>query len=309
MSSLKIGVQLSVRCDSWGELAAAAARVDGLGYDYLFLPDHLMPLSGPEDVVTFEGIAGTAALAASTSSVNIGLLVGSNTFRNPGLFAKSVATIDHVSGGRAILGLGGGWHVREHEAFGVEFGASPGRRLTWLDEALSVIRPLLHGETVTHHGERYSFENLVLSPKPVQERLPILVGGGGEKKTLPTAARYADMWNAQSDPETSKRKIEVLRRNCDAIGRDFAEIECSIDSGPLVRSSEQEALSALEQRSGRRPDQRPPWVGTPEQLAEHMLKYTALGFTTLTCALGAPYDEETLTRLVGEVKPLVDQAA
>ena len=262
----------------------------------------------------FEGIAGTTAMAACTEQVKVGLLVGSNTFRNPAILAKSVATIDHVSGGRALLGLGGGWHAREHEAWGVDFGRSPGQRLAWLDEALSIIRPLLAGETVTHWGDRYRTDTLVLSPRPIQERLPIMVGGGGERKTLLTVARYADMWNVQVGLEAAQHKVDVLRQHCDAVARDPDEIEFSIDSSHFIRDSEEEARTALEAiaASTGRPAPDPTstfhWVGSPQQVAERMAAYAALGFTTVTCSLGPPYDEETLTRLIREVKPLAEAA-
>ena len=315
MPAIKLGIQLSAQCRDWPTLQQAARLVDDLGYDYVFLPDHLTPLSDPEEAaVMFEGIVGTTAIAASTKQVKVGLLVASNTFRNPAILAKSVATIDHVSDGRALLGLGGGWHAREHEAWGVDFGRSPGQRLQWLDEALSVIRPLFAGETVTHSGERYSTENLILSPRPIQGQLPIMVGGGGERKTLLTVAKYADMWNVQVGLDAAQHKVDVLRQHCDTVGRDIAEIEFSIDSTHMIRDTEAEArdaLAAIAAANGRpAPDPTSTfhWVGSPEQVAERMAGYAALGFTTVTCSLGPPYDEETLTRLIREVKPLAEAA-
>lgn len=313
VTTIKLGVQLSAQCDDWQTLLHAAQLVDDLGYDYLLLPDHLTPLSGSEESTMFEGIAGTTALAAATRNVKVGLLVGSNTFRNPTILAKSVATIDHISNGRAILGLGGGWHAREHEAWGVDFGASPGQRLTWLDEALSIIRPLLSGETITHTGDRYRTDRLFLSPRPIQTQLPIMVGGVGERKTLRTVARFADIWNAQVDLAGAQHKIDVLRRHCDDAGRDVGEIEFSIDSSAMIRDTDEEAraaLVAIAEANGRTPpdpDGSFHWVGTVERLAERMRAYADLGFTTVTCSASPPYDEETLTRLIREVKPLAEE--
>jgi alkanesulfonate monooxygenase SsuD/methylene tetrahydromethanopterin reductase-like flavin-dependent oxidoreductase (luciferase family) len=313
--AIKLGIQLSAQSGDWPTLQRAARLVDDLGYDYVFLPDHLAPLSDPaETAVMFEGIVGTTAIAASTERVKVGLLVASNTFRNPAILAKSVASIDHVSAGRALLGLGGGWHEREHEAWGVDFGRSPGQRLQWLDEALSIIRPLFAGETVTHAGDRYRTDNLILSPAPIQHPLPIMVGGGGERKTLLTVARYADMWNVQVGLEAAQHKLDVLRRHCETVGRDPGEIECSIDSSHMIRDTEEEARSALESiaAANGRPAPDPTstfhWVGSPEQVAERMAAYAALGFTTVTCSVSPPYDEETLTRLIREVKPLAEAA-
>jgi alkanesulfonate monooxygenase SsuD/methylene tetrahydromethanopterin reductase-like flavin-dependent oxidoreductase (luciferase family) len=314
VTAIKLGVQLSAQCDDWSKLLGAARLVDDLGFDYVFMPDHLAPLSGSEDSVMFEGIVGTAAIAASTRQVRIGLLVASNTFRHPTVLAKSVATIDHVSGGRAILGLGAGWHEREHQAWGVDFGRSAGHRLEWLDEALSIVRPLLAGETVTHAGERYRTDTLILSPRPVQERLPILVGGVGERKTLLSVARYADMWNAQVNLDGAQHKIDVLSQHCEQVGRDSAEIEFSIDCAPTIRDTEEQAraeLAAVAESKGTippGPGSSYHWVGSPKQVAERMAAYVRLGFTTITCSAGQPYDEETLTRLIRDVKPLVEAA-
>jgi len=312
MTSLKLGVQLSAQCDDWAQLATAARLVDDLGYDYLLLPDHLAPLQGAETSVMFEGVAALAGLATVTKRVRLGLLVASNTFRNPTVYAKSIATIDHISGGRAVLGLGGGWHAREHEAWGIDFGRSAGQRLDWLDEALSVIRPLLAGDTVTHHGQFYDAERLFLSPAPLQENLPIMVGGSGERKTLRTVARYADIWNAQVGVDGAQHKLDVLHRHCDDVGRDFAQIELSVDSGPFIRDTAAEAQQALADRAEAKGAQPPaadaelPWVGSVEQVAEYLNGYTSLGFTTLTCAMSPPFDEETLTRLIREVKPAAE---
>jgi alkanesulfonate monooxygenase SsuD/methylene tetrahydromethanopterin reductase-like flavin-dependent oxidoreductase (luciferase family) len=314
MTSIKLGAQISSQSDDWPTLAGAARLADDLGYDYLFMPDHLTPLQGPEDATMFEGIAGTTAIAAGTEHVKVGLLVGSNTFRNPTVLAKSVATIDHISNGRAILGLGGGWHAREHEAWGVDFGRSAGQRLDWLDEALSIIRPLFAGETVTHAGDRYRTDRLYLSPRPLQDRLPIMVGGVGEKKTLRTVARFADIWNAQVGLDGAQHKIDVLQRHCDDAGRDIGEIELSIDSGPFIRSTTAEAwaeAAAIAASHGATPPDPASayhWVGSVDDLAERILAYKALGFTTVTCSFSPPYDEETMTRLVREVKPIVDAA-
>src|SRR5207253_7105048 len=149
----------------------------------------------PSDQPILEGWTSISAIAALTSKVRVGLMVSANTFRNPGLTAKLATTLDHISGGRAILGLGGAWFEREHEAFGIEFGETVGRRLDWLDESAGLIRRLLDGETVSHEGPHYTFRDAICRPLPTQHRLPILIGGHGPRKTLRAVARYADAWN------------------------------------------------------------------------------------------------------------------
>ena len=136
-----------------------------------------------------------AALAPITTRVRLGLMVGANTFRNPGLTTKLAVTLDHVSGGRAVLGIGGAWFDREHEAFGIEFGRSPGERLDWLDEGVALMRRLLDGERFSHDGDTYTFTDALAMPRPVQAHLPILIGGSGRRKTLRTVAERADGWN------------------------------------------------------------------------------------------------------------------
>ena len=216
MSTIGLGIQLWAQNSDWASYVEAARAVDELGYDHLWTWDHLLSAVGDPDRPVFEGYTTLAALAVITERTRLGLLVGANTFRNPAVVAKSVATIDHISGGRAILGLGGGWHVREHAAFGLEFGSGFGERLDWLEEALQLIRPLLHGETVTHDGPRYRTDRLRLVPPPVQASIPIMVGGVGEKKTLRSVARHADMWNAQVAIADAPHKLDVLRAHCEA---------------------------------------------------------------------------------------------
>ena len=146
-------------------------------------------------------------------------MVGANTFRNPGLVAKLATTVDHISDGRAILGIGGAWMEPEHRAHGIEFGSGFGQRLDWLDEAVGAMRGVLDGGSVTSApGGRYRFDDLRQQPLPVQKRLPIMIGGSGEKKTLRTVAKYADMWNAMGPLELMAHKVEVLQGHCEAVG-------------------------------------------------------------------------------------------
>jgi alkanesulfonate monooxygenase SsuD/methylene tetrahydromethanopterin reductase-like flavin-dependent oxidoreductase (luciferase family) len=239
-------------------------------------------------------------------------MVGANTFRNPAIVAKNVVTLDHVSGGRAILGIGGAWHEQEHRAHGIDFGESAGERLDWLDEAVGVIRQTLDGKVVNHAGNRYRFEDLRHQPTPIQRHLPIVVGGSGERKTLRTVARYADMWNAFGDVDTLRHKVDVLESHCRDVGRDPAEIEFTVGCKPLIRDSEAEARAVLAKKmeANRTPmdaiaGDASFWAGTAEQIAERIHALTRLGFRTVIAEMAAPYDDETLERLIGEVKPMV----
>ena len=313
-SDVKLGILLWSQATDWPSFERGARRVDELGYDSLWTWDHLYAIFGDPYQPIFEGWMSLAAWAKVTTRVELGLLVGANTFRNPGLVAKQAATLDHISDGRAVLGIGGAWFELEHTAHGIEFGGGFGQRLDWLDESVAAIRDLLDGREVTSPaGGRYRFDALRQQPLPVRRRLPIMIGGSGEKKTLRTVARYADRWNAMGSIEKLRHKDAVLRAHCEAVGRDPAEIERTVGCKPLIRDSEDEARRAWEAQMvhNRTPmadvaEDDTFWVGTPEQLAERMIACREIGFSTFLAEMPAPYDDETLERWIGEVKPMVE---
>ena len=312
----RLGILLWSQGTDWDSFERAAIRIDELGYEHLWTWDHLHAIFGDPYQPIFEGYATLAAWAKVTKRARLGLLVGANTFRNPGLTAKLAVTLDHISAGRAILGIGGAWFETEHTEFGLEFGRSPGERLTWMEEAVSAMRALLAGEAVTSPaGGRYRLSNLRLQPLPVQDRLPIMIGGGGEKKTLRSVAKHADMWNGMGTPETLARKVGILREHCEAVGRDFDEIELTVGCKPIIRSTEAEArrLWESQMQHNRTPmanvqNDSTFWVGTPEQVAQQMIDRKALGFDTFIAELAAPFDDETIERWIADVKPMVDRA-
>ena len=250
----------------------------------------------------------------ATKRTRLGLFVGANTFRNPGLVAKAVTTIDHICDGRAILGLGGAWFEPEHRAYGLDFGSGFGQRLDWLAEAVPAIRALLDGDEVTSEGGRYAFDRLRLEPRPVQARLPIMVGGSGERKTLPIVARWADIWNAFGSPGTLAHKDTVLRDHCRAVGRDDAAIVRSVGCKITIRQTEVEAHAALAGILARNglteadiEGDETFWTGTPAQITERMIAYRRVGFHSFIVESPAPYDAETMETLMTEVKPIVQQ--
>jgi alkanesulfonate monooxygenase SsuD/methylene tetrahydromethanopterin reductase-like flavin-dependent oxidoreductase (luciferase family) len=314
MTDTKYGILLWNQATDWPAYADAVRRLEELGYEHLWAWDHLYAIFGDPYQPIFEGWASLGAAAGMTKRLRLGLLVGANTFRNPGLQAKLAATLDHVSGGRAILGVGGAWMEPEHTAHDFEFGTGFGQRLDWLDESGGAQRALLDGKEVTSEpGGHYHFDHLRHHPLPLQPHLPIMIGGSGEKKTLRTVARYADMWNARGPVDLMRHKIEVLRRHCADVGRDPAAIEFTLGIKATIRDSAEEAdrvwKAAMEHN--RTPvadvaDDTTFWNGTPEQLAERLAPYVELGFHTVISEQPAPYDTETFERLIGQVKPLVD---
>ena len=316
MTDLKLGAALWSQASDWPGFLAAAQRAEPLGFDHVWTWDHLLAIFGDPDQSIFEGYTALAAVAQATERIRLGLFVGANTFRNPALAVKCLTTIDHISGGRAIMGIGGAWFEQEHTAFGFDFGSGFGQRLDWLGEAAPVTRALLDGDEVTSPpGGRYAFDHLRVAPRPVQAHLPIMVGGSGERKTLRIVAQYADIWNAFGTPETLARKDEILREHCAAVGRDPETIERSVGCKITIRGTEAEALKA---RNGLLEHNRTPlakaegdhtfWTGTPEQIAATILEYRAIGFHTFLVELPAPYDAETMETLVNVVKPMVEAA-
>ncbi len=204
----KVGVQLHPQQTSFDEYRRAWLEADALGADLILDWDHFFPLYGDSDGPHFEGWTTLAAIAPQTSHAQVGTLVLSMGYRNPALLSNMAKTLDHATGGRLILGLGGGWAKRDYDEYGYEFG-SAADRLRTLERGLATIK------------ERWQKD----LPKPVHGTIPILIGGGGEKMTLRITARYADLWHGFGDPQTWSAKNEVLNRWCREIGRNPAEIE------------------------------------------------------------------------------------
>jgi len=314
VADLRLGINLWSQASDWPTFLAAGLRAEALGYDHLWTWDHLYAIFGDPYQPIHEGYAALAALAQATSRIRLGLFVSANTFRNPGLATKSVVTIDHVSGGRAILGIGGAWFEAEHTAFGIDFGSGFGQRLDWLAESAAAVRTLLDGGAVTSAASgRYAFAELRIAPPPLQAHLPIMIGGAGERKTLRIVAEYADLWNVFGTPETVAHKDAVLRAHCADIGRDPDAIERTLGCKPVIRSTADEAqrayLDLLERN--RTPVSRMDgdvsvWVGTPEHIARTILDYRRVGFHTFIAELAAPYDAETMETLIEVVKPMVE---
>ena len=295
----------------WRSMRAAAVRADQLGYDDLWTWDHIYPIVGSVEGPILEGWMVLAGWAVITERARIGLMVGANPFRNPALVAKMATTLDHVSGGRAILGIGGAWFETEHRAYGIEFGSSPGERLRWLDEAAHIMRGMLRGEKPS--GELYYRAQAVRNdPPPIQSHLPLLIGGGGERRTLRTVAKYADMCNLGGGFENVKHKDEVLRRHCAEVGRDESEIERTVGMGVcVIRDTLDEARRVNDElfahNGGARvwPNQH---IGTPEQVAEMMRPYLGIGFRHFICGFPGPHDPETMERMITQVKPMLEES-
>jgi len=306
--AIKLGANCWAQYTDWPSVREAGIRADRLGYDSLWTWDHLYPIVGSHEGPILEGWMVLAAWAEATERATVGLMVGANTFRNPAHVAKLASTLDHISDGRAVLGIGGAWFETEHRGLGIEFGGSPGERLRWLEEAVRIMRGMLDGSEPS--GSRfYTAQHALNLPLPLQEHLPILVGGGGEKRTLRIVARYADACNLGGGIENVKRKDEILRRHCEEVGRDESEIERTFGAGTaIIRDDPAEARRVFEAMFARN-GKATPWsdqlVGTAEQVAEKLRPFMDIGFRHAIFGFPAPYDAETMERLVTEVRPML----
>ena len=234
MSAFTLGLAALTYSATWPAALATARLADGLGYDQLFTADHLYATGGDPYQPFFEGWTTLAAWAQATSNVVLGLLVGANTFRNPGVVAKMAATIDHVSDGRAILGLGAPGNVEENRAHGIDPGQSLGQRIDWLEESLTIVTGLLAGGEVTQDSEKYQFDRVRHAPLPIRRPIPVMIGAYGEKKGLRIVAKHATLWqiwvnmdDAGRVPAARRRAPPPLRR-----GRAATSARSSASSAP-----------------------------------------------------------------------------
>jgi F420-dependent oxidoreductase-like protein len=308
--TMRFGAQLWSQHTSWPDFRDAAVAADRAGWDSVWTWDHLMAIVGPWEQPILEGWTTLAALAAATERATLGLMVGANTFRNPGLTAKLATTLDHVSGGRAVLGIGGAWFEREHDAFGFDetWGSGFGERLDRLDESVMLLRRLLDGERFSHAGRFYTFRDALCEPRPVQPHLPILIGGSGPKKTLRTTARYADAWNTSGELAEVAGKLATLDEHCATVGRDRSTIELTISFPIVIRDSVAGATSAAAERFAvngvENAGPGPHLAGPPDLVAAAIAPYRDLGFSTVIVRLPGPFDRETIDRMA-EVQALL----
>lgn len=285
----------------WSDVLECARHVERTGWDGIWYADHFMPAAGDDTLPNHECWTTLAALAAAVPRLRVGPLVTGNTYRNPAVLAKMAATVDHISGGRLVLGLGAGWQENEHRAYGIDFATVAGR-LDRLEEACEIITALFAADHTTFEGEHYQLVDAPLSPKPVQDPLPLLIGGGGEQRTLRIAARFAHEWNIWGTPERLAQKGAVLARRCEEIDRDPAEIAHSAQA--ILYLSDDE--SWLAERRGRDIG-RPTIVGTPAEVVEVVAAYRDAGVDELVVPDFNLRDvgrrKDVLDRFISEVAP------
>lgn len=310
--AVSLGVHVGQQAASMAELRSLWRRLDGAGVDWISVWDHLYeapPAGGTVD--HFEALATLGALAADTSRARLGCLVFCVLYRNPGLLAKAATTLDHISGGRFELGLGAGWHEPEAAAFGYDF-PPVGRRLDQLEEAIPLIRSLLTEDRTTHTGEHFRTVDASCLPAPVQERLPIWIGGTGEKRTLRIAAKHADGWNAAYVGADRYAELNaVADRWCEAEGRDPATLRRSINLIFALTSEGTDVVQVVEQQ-GFGPAA--PFLaagalgGRGDDVVEQVTAYVRAGADEVNVALRAPWDEAMLDAYL-ELLPAIRAAS
>lgn len=311
MPPVKLGAHLGQQNLSIDEIRGLWRRFDAAGLDWISVWDHFYeapPAGGTQP--HFEAVSLLGALATETERAQIGCLVFYAGYRNPGALAKAATTIDHLSGGRFQLGLGAGWHEWEARAYGYDFPPL-GVRFEMLGEALQIARGLLTQERTTFEGKHFRVEDASCLPAPLQRRLPIWIGGLGEKKTLRLAARHADGWNAPYvSPDEFARLCGVLDRWCEKEGRDPGQIARTVNLAFHLARDEAGAARVegeLRKQWGPVADQilKGALVGTPERAAETLAAYVEAGAQGINVALRAPWDREALDAYLDDVVPKV----
>jgi alkanesulfonate monooxygenase SsuD/methylene tetrahydromethanopterin reductase-like flavin-dependent oxidoreductase (luciferase family) len=285
-------------------LAATVVECERLGFYAAYLPDHLMPHGDVEATrgVTLESTASLAALAATTSTIRLGILVAAATFRHPALYAKTLCTIDQISRGRTIAGIGAGWQENEHASYGILLG-STSERIDRFEEYVRVLASLLTNETTSFSGDYFVLRDAPCDPRPLQSPMPLLIGVRGRRRTMGIAARYATVWNAWSTPEILTELNGVLNEWCQRVGRPPEEVERSANVGLFLSDDEHQLARWREQ-----PSDGPAIVGNPEHVAEFIARYRATRCDELILAFDA--DDSTrhldmLAMFVEQVVPLL----
>ncbi len=280
-TAVRFGVHITPQYTTYADILQMAREVDELGYDTAFLFDHFIPLRSDTSGPCFEGWTLLSAVAALTKRVKVGLLVTGNTYRNPAMLAKMAATVDHVSNGRLILGLGAGWFELEHTAYGIPFYTAS-ERAKRLGEAVEVIKQLFTQPRSTFTGKYYQLKDAPCEPKPTQKPYPpLLIGGMGPKRVQPLAARHADIWHffpGEGD-QAVKSVCEKFDKLCQKVGRDPAKVEKSMSLG-----------------EGH-------FAGSSEEVRSRIQALVDAGVRHFIVSLAAPYDRALIRRVAKDIIP------
>jgi len=312
---MKLGVMVEVQEGiGWTPWKRIVRIAEDLGFESLWRSDHFFSFGADRGKDCIETFTSLTYAASHTSLIKLGTLVASMTFRPPAMVARQAAAIDQLSGGRLILGIGAGWNQAEHDAFGIEL-PPPGRRLDMLEEGAIVIRSLSDGQPANFEGKHYRLQDAYANPKPAQAKLPLLIGGSGEKRLLQIVARHADEWNMPAQPvNVYRQKVAALEAHCEREKRDPASISRSLMCGYIIGATEADVKRgvdrAIENASPRLKESLaaggslPPWlIGTPEQVIEQIKAWEAEGVGRIMLQSFTEPDYDVLRLIAAEVMP------
>ena len=298
---MRFGVHTGLQNTSIPELRDLWRRIEAHGFEWISIWDHFYSADNTGNPHCLEAVASHAALAATTERVRCGSLVYSVGYRHPAVIANAMATLDQIADGRITLGLGGGWMEAEYAAYGIPYPRA-GIRLRQVNEAIQCVRGLLTEERTDFDGEFFTLTGAQCEPKPLQDRLPIWIGGGGEKVTLRIAAEHADGWNVPFiPPDEWARKAKVLDEHCAAVGRDPAAIVKTVNVGMAFTEEE------LTRQFGRMANYVKPGVlsGSVQEMVDKVGGYVSAGAQWVILAMRAPFDRDGLERFAADVVPAV----
>jgi len=308
---IRFGVHSGPQHTSFEEYRDLWLRCEELGFEWVSDFDHFYPLSGDISGPQFEGLTLLSAMAAHTERLRCGMLVLGVTYRHPAVVANMAATIDHVSGGRLELGMGAAWFELEHDQYGIPFPRI-GVRMDMLDEACHILRGLWTQDRFTFEGRHYQLKDALCEPKPLQEHLPLVIGGSGERRTLRIVAEHGDIWNSfYGDLDHYTHLLDVLGRHCADVGRDPADVRKSLTFRAVLADSEAEAEERfLEIWGGEPPERMRDWTirGTVEQCIEGLRPYADLGVGDFLMGSMPPHDWRSIELVAGTVAPAIKAA-
>ena len=303
---LRFGVQTAPHNTTWADLEAVWKVIDEAGYDTAWVFDHFYPILSDAAGPCLEGWTALTALAAATKNVEAGVLVTGNTYRHPAVLAKMGATVDHITGGRLIMGIGAAWFELEHTAYGIPFYTT-GERIRRLDEAVAIIKGMWTDETTTIRGRYYQVTEARCEPKPVRKpHPPFMIGGGGEKLTLRVVAKHADIWNTFGPPAVFRSKIAVLREHCSAVARNFDDIEISWAGLAAVCDSAAErdtVLAPLAKAWGQSVEQmaEASLVGSTDEVLRRLEEFRKAGVTHFIMLMAPPFQHDQIRRFADAI--------
>ena len=306
---IRFGIHAGPQNATFDQLLELWQRSEALDYDWVSVFDHFMPIFGPDpDGPCFEGVTLMAALAAHTSKIRVGMLVTGVTYRHPAVAANMAATIDHISGGRAEYGVGAAWFEKEHDQYGIPFPRI-GVRMDMLDEACHVIRGLWTEERFSFEGKHFRLTDAQMEPKPLQEHMPLVIGGSGEKRTLKIVAEHGDVWNTfHGDLDLFQHKLDVLSQHCADVGRDPADIRKSVTFRAILAEDEAELEEKRAAIASRPAGRLTFFVGTPEECVEELKPYAEVGAGDFLLGASAPYDWQSIELVATKVAPALRAA-